>query len=143
MGTGTGVETPGRIQDGNEDGSGDGNESNSGDGNGNEDMVGEGGRDAKKRKKPHKTCRRNMGNGRDLGGKRKKRRKESVGPVAAKPDNLENNKKAEGGAQGTQGLRKNCSSRDSVPPLSRLFRGFHNSIIDPPWGGSIRVAYND
>ena len=66
-GTGTrrGVETPGRTQDGNGDGSGDRNGSSSGDGNGdedvnrnrNEDRVGEDGRGAKKRKKPHKSCR--------------------------------------------------------------------------------------
>ena len=94
-GTGTGVETRGRTQDG------DGNESTSGDGDedrsGNEDMIGEGGREAKKRKIPHKSCRRHVGNGvLDLGGKRKKRRKERVGQVAAKPDNLENNKEARG-----------------------------------------------
>ena len=68
---------PGQIQDGNGDRSGDGNESNSGDGNGdkdgngNEDRIGEGGEKAKKRKKPHKTCRRHVGNGGDFGGKRK------------------------------------------------------------------------
>ena len=51
------METRGRTQDGNGDGSGDRNESSSGDGNGdgNEDQIGEGGREAKKRKKPRKT----------------------------------------------------------------------------------------
>ena len=53
----------------------------------------------KKRKKPHKTCRRHVGNGGDLGGKRKKCRKEKVGPVASNPDNLENNKEAGGGTR--------------------------------------------
>ena len=38
-----------------------------------------------------------MGNGGDLGGKRKKCRKEWVGPVAANLDNLESNKEAGGG----------------------------------------------
>ena len=56
---------------GNGDGSRDGNENNSGDGNGNEDRIEEGGREAKKRKKPHKSCRRHVGNGGDLDGKRK------------------------------------------------------------------------
>ena len=65
-----------------------------------------------------------MGNGGDLGGKREKCRKERVGPVAANPDNLESNKEAGGGAQGTRDLSKNCTSRDSVSPLSRLIRGF-------------------
>ena len=63
-GTGTGVKTRRRSQDGNGDGSGDGTESNSGDGNrdedgnrnGKEDRIREGGREAKKRKKPHKSC---------------------------------------------------------------------------------------
>ena len=81
MGTETKVDTRGRTQDGNGDRSGDGNESSSGDekrdenGNGNKDRIGEGGREEKKRKKPHKSCRRHVGKGRDLGGKRKKCRK--------------------------------------------------------------------
>ena len=37
-----------------------------------------------------------MPNGGELGGKRKKRIKERVGPVAANPDNLEINKEAGG-----------------------------------------------
>ena len=68
MGTGAGVETLGQTQYGNGDGSGDGNESSSEDGNGgedgygdgNEDGIGEGGGDTKKRKKPHKNCRRDQ-----------------------------------------------------------------------------------
>ena len=31
-----------------------------------------------------------------------------------------------GGAQGTLSLSKNCTSRESVSPLSRLIRGFRN-----------------
>ena len=134
MGTETGVETCGRTQDGNGDGSGDGNESSSRDGNGDEDengsgnadRIGEGGREAKKRKEPHKSCRRHVGNGGDMGGKKKKRGKERVGPVAAKPDNLEN-KEAGGGPQGTQSLSKNCATRESVSPLSCLIRGIRNT----------------
>ena len=97
-GAGTKVETRGRIQDGNGDGSWDRNESTSGDGNGdgdgngNEDRIGEGGREAKKRKKPHKSCRSHVGNGGDLGGRRETCRKERVGPVAANQENLENDK---------------------------------------------------
>ena len=52
--------------------------------------------------------------------------KERVGPVATNPNNLESNKEAGGGAQGTQGSSKNCTSRESVSPLSRLIRGFRN-----------------
>ena len=48
----------------------------------------------------------------------------TLGPVAGKPDNLESNKEAGGGAQGTQGSSKNCTSRESVSPLSRLIIGF-------------------
>ena len=128
------METRGQTQDGNGDGSGDGNESSNGDGNrdkdgngnGNKDRIGESGREVKKQKKPHKSCRRHVGNGGDLGGKRKKRRNERVGSVAASPDNLENNKEAEGGAQGTQGLSKNCTRRESVSLLSCLIRRFRN-----------------
>ena len=109
--------------DGSEDCSGDGN----GDGdNGNENRIGEGGREAKKRKKPQNSCRRRAGNGGDMGGKRKKCRKERVGSVAANPDNLGSNKEAGGGAQGAQGSSKICTSRESVYPLSRLIRGFRN-----------------
>ena len=97
--TGTGVETRRRTKggkwDGNENSRGDGNRYD--DGNGNEDRIGEGGREAKKRKKRTRVgCRRRVGQGRNLGGKRKKCRKEKVGPVAADPDNLENNKEAGG-----------------------------------------------
>ena len=63
------METRGRTQDDNEDESGDGNESSSGHGNGGEDgngdgiEIGEGGGEAKKRERPHKSCRRDVGNG--------------------------------------------------------------------------------
>ena len=79
-GAGTVVETRGRAQDGNGDGSGDGNESRSRDGNrdwdrnDNEDGIGEGGREAKKPKKPQRSCRRDVGNGGDLGGGKRKKR---------------------------------------------------------------------
>ena len=94
---------------------------------GNEDRIEEGGRKAKNRKKPQNSCRRHAGNGGDLGGgKKNKRRKERNGPAAANPDNLESSKEARGGARGTQGSSKNCTSRESVSPLSRLIRGFRN-----------------
>ena len=58
----------------------------------------------------------------------KKCRKERVGSVAANPDNLESNKEVGGGAQGTQGSSRNCTSqsRESVSLLLRLIRGFRN-----------------
>ena len=63
----------------------------------------------------------------DLGVRRKKRRQERVGSVVADPDNLYSSEKAGRGAQGTQGLGKNCTPRKkSMPPWSRLIRGFHN-----------------
>ena len=52
--------------------------------------------------------------------KRKKCRKEK------NPDNLGSNKEAGGEARGAQGSSKICISRESVPPLSRLIRGFRN-----------------
>ena len=130
-GTGTGVGIRRRTPDGNGDGNGDVSEDCSGDGNGdddngNENRIGEDGRGTKKRKKPQNSCRRRAGNGRDMGGKRKKCRKERVGSVAANSDNLGNNKEAGGGAQGAQGSSNICTSRESVSPLSRLIRGFRN-----------------
>ena len=77
-GTGTGVETNRRTPDGNGDGSEDSNGDGNGDednGNGNEDRIGEDGREAKKRKKPQNNCRCQVGNGGDLGEKRKIRGK--------------------------------------------------------------------
>ena len=94
--------------------------------NGNEDKIEEGGREANKRSKPHTICRRHAENGGDLGWKRERCRKERVGPVAANPNNLENDKEAGGRAQGTQGSSRNCTSSESVSPLSRLIRGFRN-----------------
>ena len=102
-----------------EDGNGD-------EGNGNEGRVGNGEKEAKKRKKPLNSCRRQGGNGGDFGGTRKRCRKGSVGPVAANSNIVEINKEAGGGAQGTLSLSKNCTSRESVSPLSRLIRGFRN-----------------
>ena len=121
------------THDGSEDCSGDGNGD---DNNGIENRIGEGGREAKKRKKPHNSCRRRAGNGGDMGGKRKKCRKERVGSVAANPDNLRSNKEAGGGAQGVQGSSKICTSRESVSPLSRLIRGFRNKSLILPINAS-------
>ena len=87
-----------------EDGNGD-------EGNGNEGRVGDGEKEAKKRKKPLNSCRRQGGNGGDFGGTRKRCRKRSVGPVAANSNIVEINKEAGGGAQGTLSLSKNCTSK--------------------------------
>ena len=128
-GTGVGVETRRRTPDGNGDGSEDSSEDGNGDEddeNGKEDRIGKGGREAKKCMKPQNSYRRQVGNGGDLGGKREKCGKERGGPVAANPDNRESNKEAGWAAQGTQGSSKNCRSRESVSPLSRLIRGFGN-----------------
>ena len=88
------------------------NEDDDRNGDGNEDGIGEGGGEAKKRKEPHKSCKRDVGNGGDLGQKRKKCRQEKVGSVAANPDHLEDSKEARGKAHGIQGLSKNCTSRE-------------------------------
>ena len=123
-GVGGGIEVRGGNGDGNGDvdGQGDG----AGEDNGNDNRIGEGGRGTKKRKKPQNSCRRRAGNGGDMGGKRKKCRKERAGSVAANSDNLGSYKEAGGGAQGAQGSSKICTSRESVSPLSRLIRGFRN-----------------
>ena len=55
-------------------------------------------------------------------------RMERVGPLSANSDNLESNKEARGRVQGTLGSSKNCTSRESVSPLSRLIRCFRNKF---------------
>ena len=126
-GMGTEVDTHRRTPDGNGDGPKVSSEDGNGDeGNGNEGRVGDGEKEAKKRKKPLNSCRRQGGNGGDFGGTRKICRKGSVGPVAANSNIVEINKEAGGGAQRTLSLSKNCTSRESVSPLSRLIRGFRN-----------------
>ena len=99
MGTVTGVETRGRTRAGNKSNSeyGDGDEYKHGDGNA--DGIWEGRGEAQNRKKSHQRCRRHVGNGRYLGGKRKQRRQEGVGSVATNPDNLDNRKEARGEAE--------------------------------------------
>ena len=78
-----------------------------------------------------------MANGEDLGGRRKKSGQESIGSVDADPEGLDSRKEEEKGAQGTQGLFKNC--RESLFPLSRLVRGFVISLIDPFLGYSTYI----
>ena len=85
---------------------------------GNEDRIGEGGKEAKKRKKPHKSCRSDVGNGVDFGGKGKNVDKKGLVRVVANPGNLENSKKAEGETRRTHGLNKNCASK--VCPFCRV-----------------------
>ena len=53
-------------------------------------------------------------------------RQERDASVAADSDNLDNRKEAGGEAQGTHGLGKDRTSRESAFPLSRLIRGFRN-----------------
>ena len=43
--------------------------------------------------------------------RRKNVGKKTFGPIATNSDNLERDKEAGGGAQGTQGSSKNCTSR--------------------------------
>ena len=96
---GTEVETHRRTPDGNGDGPKVSSEDGNGDeGNGNEGRVGDGEKEAKKRKKPLNSCRRQGGNGGDFGGTRKRCRKGSVGPVAANSNIVEINKEAGGGS---------------------------------------------
>ena len=53
-------------------------------------------------------------------------RGESVGSVGADRGYLDDNKEEEREAQGAEGLNKNCTTRESMPPLSRLIRDFRN-----------------
>ena len=97
----------GRGGNGNGNGDGDGNESSSGDrnGDGNEDVIGESGRETKKRKKSQNSCRRHVGNGGDLRGKRKKLRQERTGSVASDLDDLKNHEEAGRGSTRYPGLK--------------------------------------
>ena len=69
-----------------------------------------------------------------MGGKRKKLRQERVGSLAADPDDLENREEAADESQHTQGLSKNCTSRESVFPLTRLTRDSRNKLHRFPFG---------
>ena len=66
-----------------------------------------------------------MGIGGDLGGKRKKCRKERVGSVAANPDNLESNKEAEGEHKVLR-AQVRIAQVERVTHLSRLIIGYRN-----------------
>ena len=59
------------------------------------------------RNKPHRRCRRDVGNGRDLGGNREERNQERVGSVATDPDSLKNSEEVGREEQDNQGLSKN------------------------------------
>ena len=98
METGTGAGTESRAVAEKGTGTGTGNETRTG-------LI-EGGLEAKKPKKPHKSCKRDVGNGGDLDGERRKHREESVGSVAAYPDNLENSIREGTKEQNTRGFGK-------------------------------------
>ena len=67
-------------------------------------------------------------------------KKERVGSVAANPDNLESNKEA-GGEHKVLRAQVRFVQVERVCPLCRvLSEVFVTSIIDPPLGGSMRVA---
>ena len=51
---------------------------------------------------------------------------EKKGLVQQLPTQIISNKEAEGEAQDTRGSSNNCTSRESVSPLSRLIRGFRS-----------------
>ena len=55
-------------------------------------MIGEDGRETKKREKSQKSCRRDVENGRDSGGRRKNRKQESNGSIDVDPEDLNNYK---------------------------------------------------
>ena len=75
------------------------------------EKIGERGGEAKKRKKTYNSCRRDVRNGGDVGGNKKKRKHENVGSEAADSNNLEKWKEAGREGPNSQGLRKNCKSR--------------------------------
>ena len=74
-----------------------------------------------------------------MGGKRKKCRKERVGSVVANPDNLGSNKEA-GGEHKVLRAQVRFVQVERVCPLCRVRSEVFVCIIDPPLGGSMRVA---
>ena len=136
-GTGTGMETHRRTPDGNGDGNGNGNgdgsEDSSGDGNGARikvtgTKIGSGRAEERRRSAINRkiVVDAKWETGETWVERKKKCRKERIGPVAANSDNLESHKEAEGRAQGTLDSSRNFTGRESVSPLSRLIRGFRN-----------------
>ena len=105
------------------------------------DRIGESGREGKKRKKPLRSCRRDVGNGTNFDGNREKRRQKSVGSVTADPEGLEKSKETGREAQDTQGFMNQCTSRGSVSSLSHLIRGFRNKYHWSSLERPMRVAY--
>ena len=67
-----------------------------------------------------------MRNEGDLGRKRKKRRQESVGSVAANPDNLENSKEVGGKHKVPRAQVRTVQVEKVCPLLWCLIRGFRN-----------------
>ena len=78
------------------------------------------GRGTKKRKKPQNSCRRRAGNGGDMGGKRKKCRKERVRSVAANSDDLGSYKEAGGGEHKVLRAQVRFVQVERVCPLCRV-----------------------
>ena len=76
-------------------------------------------------KKIRNSCRHDLENGGDSGGRRKKRtvNKRVLLHSVDDLDDLENGKKEQREAQGAQGLNKDYC-REGISPLSRLIRGF-------------------
>ena len=83
-----------------------------------------------------------MGNGGDLGGKRKTCGEERVGPVPANPDNLESNKEAGGGARDTHThthTLRHRMTRMTGPDcvvmcnLINIHTHTHTVSLIPPW----------
>ena len=119
-------ETPGGNEDGGGNGNSDDHEMGTGTGAETATKMGtgsgkaEGGREAKKLKKPHKSCRRHVGNGRDLCAESKTRRQERVGSVAANPDNVESNKEAGRGKDEVPMAYVRTIQVERVYPLCRV-----------------------
>ena len=99
-----------------------------------------GSRRAEERRRSARNHTRLVGAGGDLGGKREKSWKDRVGPVAANPDNLENDKEARGEHK-VPGAYVRIVQVERVCPLCCVWSEvFIISIIDPPLGGSMRVV---
>ena len=85
------------------------------------DRTGEHGGGAKKRQKTLKHFTRDVEDGRDSGGGRKKRQQENVGSVDVDPGCLENKKEAESKVQSAQGLNKKYRENGLFVATDQLF----------------------
>ena len=91
------------------------------------------GREVEKRKKLQRSFRRDVGNGGGLGGNRNTRTRKCWFS-SCRPRYSREQQGSRGRSTRYSGLSKNCTSRESVSPLSRTIIGFRNKYNKSPLG---------